>query len=66
MLYDTTINIKSKNFIFLNERKRSLMSFDDEFIFTIGQQNKNFVIDYMQFLAYTDLTLKTCTILNIM
>lgn len=61
MLYDTTINIKSKNFIFLNERKRSLMSFDDEFIFTIGQQNKNFVIDYMQFLAYTDLTLKTCT-----
>lgn len=61
MLYDTTISIKSKNFIFLNERKKSLMSFDDEFIFSIGNQNKNLVIDYMQFLAYTDLTLKTCT-----
>lgn len=61
MFYDTTIPIKTKNTIFLNERKKVLMSFDDEFIFSIGNQNKNFLIDYMQFLAYTDLTLKTCS-----
>ena len=60
MLYDTTLSTRSKNLIFLNERKRSLLTFDDEFLFSIGQQNKNLLLDYMKWLAYTDLTLKTC------
>ena len=61
VLYDTSISAKTKQQIFLAERKRLLLSFDEEFLYTIGTQNKNFLIEYMNFLAYTDLTLKTCS-----
>ena len=61
VLYDTSINTKTKQQIFLAERKRLLLSFEEEFLYSIGTQNKNFLIEYMNFLAYTDLTLKTCS-----
>ena len=61
VLYDTSISGKTKASLFLAERKRLLLSFDEEFLCTIGTQNKNFLLEYMNFLAYTDLTLKTCS-----
>ena len=61
VLYDTSISTKTKQQIFLAERKRLLLSFEEEFLYSIGTQNKNFLIEYMNFLAYTDLTLKTCS-----
>ena len=61
VLYDTSISGKTKALLFLAERKRLLLSFDEEFLCTIGTQNKNFLLEYMNFLAYTDLTLKTCS-----
>ena len=61
VLYDTPISTKTKQQIFLAERKRLLLSFEEEFLYSIGTQNKNFLIEYMNFLAYTDLTLKTCS-----
>ena len=61
VLYDTSISTKTKQQIFLVERKRLLLSFEEEFLYSIGTQNKNFLIEYMNFLAYTDLTLKTCS-----
>ena len=61
VLYDTSISTKTKSRIFLNERLRLLTNFDEEFLFSIGTQNKNFLMDYMNFLAFTDLTLKTCS-----
>ena len=61
VLYDTSISGKTKAMLFLAERKRLLLSFEEEFLYSIGTQNKNFLIEYMNFLAYTDLTLKTCS-----
>ena len=61
VLYDTSISTKTKSRIFLNERLRLLTNFDEEFLFSIGTQNKNFLMDYMNFLAFTELTLKTCS-----
>ena len=61
VLYDTSISGKTKASLFLAERKRLLLSFDEEFLCTIGTHNKNFLLEYMNFLAYTDLTLKTCS-----
>ena len=61
VLYDTSISGKTKAMLFLAERKRLLLSFEEEFLYSICTQNKNFLIEYMNFLAYTDLTLKTCS-----
>lgn len=61
VLYDTSISTKTKSRLILNERLRLLFSFDEEFLISIGTQNKKLLLEYMNFLAYTDLTLKTCS-----
>ena len=51
-----------RNRIYLEERKRALEEFRDvEFIVSINPRNKNLLISYMTFLAYTDMTLTSCS-----
>ena len=51
-----------RNRIYLEERRRALEEFRDlEFLHSINPRNKNLLISYMNFLAYTDMTLTSCS-----
>lgn len=53
---------KIRNRAYLEERLRALTEFRDlQFLYNIHPQNKNILLDYMKFLAYTDLTLPTAS-----
>ena len=55
VLYDTSISGKTKASLFLAERKRLLLSFDEEFLCTIGTQNKNFLLIIMEKINYQNI-----------
>ena len=47
---------------YLEERLRALTEFRDlDFLYTINPQNKNAFLEYLKFLAFTDLSLKTAS-----
>lgn len=46
--------------ILYEQRKRSLQHFEVDFLLLINAQTKNLLLEFMQFLAYTDLALRTC------
>lgn len=46
--------------ILYERRKKSLQNFEPEFLLLINAQTKNLLLEYMRFLAYTDLALRTC------
>ena len=47
--------------IILQQRRTTLENFSDlEFLYSIHAENKNFLLAFMNFLAYGDMTLRTC------
>ena len=51
-----------RNKAYLEERLRALTEFRDlQFLHGINPRNKNILLEYMKFLAYTDRTLKTAS-----
>ena len=58
VLYDTSISTKTKSRIFLKERLRLLTNFDEEFLFSIGTQNKEFLNGLYEFLGFYRFNIK--------
>ena len=60
--YEQLINYDkiTRDKIIYEQRKNSLQKFDEEFLLTINPQNKNLLLDFMNFIAYSDMALRTC------
>ena len=54
--YDKTAREK----ILYEQRKRSLQNFETDFLVLINPQTKNLLLDFMDFISYTELAFRTC------
>lgn len=60
--YEQLINYDkiTRDKIIFEQRKNSLQKLDEEFVCSINPQNKNLLLDFMNFIAYSDMALRTC------
>ena len=60
--YEQLINYdkNTRDKIIFEQRRNTLQNFDQEFLTSINPQNKNLLLDFMNFIAYSDMALSTC------